>query len=433
MLVCPMDWGLGHASRCVPVIRAFVDAGCHVVVAAGGGGRQLIEKEFGTGKGGEAAGSFQRPLFVDFPGFRVSWPGRFPLLKFILRLPSFLLHIRRERRALARLVREHGAGIVVSDNRYGLVHEGVVSVMITHQLRPSLPPVLRVMEGLVAMVVRRMVSRFDECWIPDCPGAPTAGALAGGWERLPSAVFVGRLSRFAITETNGRVNGQRESVPAGPSGEVGEGAVEKAGSNSGREQVVFGELGKYGGYRFLFVMSGPEPQRSLFEEKVREIMRGRGDRSLLVRGVPGGNIEGEGGGYLAASSGELEVVPFLDGRGLMKAMEMSELVVCRSGYSSVTDLLVAAKRAVLVPTPGQTEQEYLGRWLDGKGGFRVIKQRELTMERLMEVLEAGEAGHSRDSFGKMQAGVKDQCNDGTLLLTQVAAVIERCCSDGSRH
>ncbi|TVR68176.1 MAG: hypothetical protein EA408_13805, partial [Marinilabiliales bacterium] len=334
-----------------------------------------------------------RPEVTGFPGFRVSWHGRFPLLRFMVRLPSFLLHIGRERNELSRLVSLYGARIVVSDNRYGVVHPSVYSVIITHQLRPSLPSLMKVFEGSVAWMVRRMVGRFDECWIPDCPGGPVAGKLVRGWERLQAAFFVGLLSRFRVAD------GYRS--PAS------------------------------GKYRILFVLSGPEPGRTLFERKVRDMMRSSGIRALLVQGLPdaadkrrfpatdtaGSTYErqrcletaaqGAAAGLKGVqqdlakgdmcfgeteADGDLHVVPFLDSGGLLEAMEMSGLVVCRSGYSTVCDLLVAGREAVMVPTPGQTEQEYLGRWLSAKGYFRVISQDELAQERLPEILKKAEAG-----------------------------------------
>ena len=439
VLVCPMDWGLGHASRCVPVISAFLDAGCRVVVAAAGRGRLLIEREFGNGRSDARAGGGGGgggPVFVDFPGFRVSWPRRYPLLKFAGRLPSFLLHIRRERRYLELLVKEFGVGIVVSDNRYGLIHPDVTAVIVTHQLSPSLPGAMRVFGRITAVWVRKMVSRFDECWIPDCPGGPTAGALAGGRERLGSVFFTGRLSRFGMAG---------EDPPAG----AGLLAAEGGGTES---------------YRVVFILSGPEPYRSLFEAKVRQIMGGREVRSLLVRGVPEGvpedspdeagertaaggdpagnaGREGEHGCREPGSGDGLHIVSFLPSDELKRVTVMAGLVVCRSGYSTVTDLLVAGKRALLVPTPGQTEQEYLGRWLDGRGGFRMVSQRELNWEGIEEMLDGGESGreatggNGRGNGGcsRLHPGMGDSCNDGTLLKERVKAVIGKAMGSEAEH
>ncbi len=428
VLVCPMDWGLGHASRCVPVIRAFLDAGCRVVVAADGGGRKLIEGELGVSKE-LPHGHLPRPEVTGFPGFRVSWHGRFPLLRFIVRLPFFLWHTRREGEELARLVSQYGAQVVVSDNRYGLAHPSVYSVIITHQLRPSLPSLLKMFEGSVAWMVRRMVGRFDECWIPDCPGGPVAGKLVRGWERLPAAFFVGLLSRFGVPDRYRSTASER--------------------------------------YRLLFVLSGPEPARTIFEGKVRGMMRSSGIRALLVQGLPdaankrcflttdkaGSRAERQSCPEAAAqgavaglknvqqdlakedlcfveteAEGDLHVVQFLDSRGLLEAMEMSGLVVCRSGYSTVCDLLVAGREAVLVPTPGQTEQEYLGRWLSAKGYFRVISQEELAPERLQQILAVEGSGKSEI----IEAGGY-AADDGTLLRNRVAEVLRRVAPSEIEH
>lgn len=355
VLVCPMDWGLGHASRCIPVINAFRDAGCRVVVASSGPGAGLIRREYklcdsegpgfpgrrGDGHDGAAGNDWLE--IIPFPGFSVSYSRHFLFLRLLIQVPAFLYHIYRERVLAGRLVRKAGPDIIVSDNRYGLVHKSVPSVIITHQLRPSLPACLRPFEWLVSRVVRHWIRSFDECWIPDCRNDPAAGSLAGGWDRLPAAYFIGWISRFAPLK--GTASGYR--------------------------------------YKLMFLLSGPEPQRSMLEDMIIEGMKGRDVRALLVRGLPDVPVEWE-------KRGGLEIVSFLDSADISRFALLSELMVCRSGYSSVMDLLVMGKGAVLVPTPGQTEQEYLGRWLSRKGWFRVVKQKDLDVGLLagMEELQA---------------------------------------------
>lgn len=341
-LVCPMDWGLGHASRCVPVIRAFKNAGFSVVAAASGPGAELIKKEFGI-----SGSSNQWLRVIPFPGFTVSYARSYLFLKLLLQLPLFLHHIRREKRVIRILAERYRPDIIVSDNRYGLAHGSVKSVIITHQLRPSMPYLLKFLEGAVACFIRHKINAFDECWIPDYPENSAGGRLIDGWEKLPGAFFIGWLTRF-----------KRDDRVTGRSG----------GALSGSSR-----------YRLMVILSGPEPQRSVLEEMFIDQLKNTGMKALLVKGLP----------FLPCvreKKGELEIISYMDSASLARAAEESELIVCRSGYSSVMDLLVTGKRAVLIPTPGQTEQEYLGRWLAVKGWFRVVRQKDMGGGGLAEVL-----------------------------------------------
>lgn len=361
-LVCPMDWGLGHASRCVPVIRALKDAGFVVVAATSGPGAALIKSEFGI------SGSSNDWLrVIPFPGFSVTYTRSFLFLNLLLQVPLFLFHIQKEKKLIRSLAQRYKPDIIISDNRYGLAHGSVKSIIITHQLRPSMPWYLKFAEGALAGVIRRWVRSFDECWIPDCPDDHASGKLTKGWEKLPGVYFIGWLSRFA-----------RLDLPGGLT------------KNSVRGDYRF---------RLMFILSGPEPQRSILEKMVIKQMSYTGIKTLLVRGLPFAPSVSE-------KRGELEIVPYLDSNALAHAASISELIVCRSGYSSVMDMLAMGKRAVLIPTPGQTEQEYLGRWLAKNGWFTVVKQKDLARYGIAELLKdkeqstAGPPGclHADDAF-----------------------------------
>ncbi len=400
VLVCPVDWGLGHASRCVPVIRAFLETGCRVVVGVSGPGAEMIIREFGISDSIETAGengvdgqpdpdslsgrhadsrqrgceSYGRQIpgnvrtekkhcsdrleIIPFPGFSVTSYRKFFFPGMLLRVPAFLKNISREKRVLKRLVERCSPDLIVSDNRYGLVNEKVTSVIITHQLRPSMPLLLRPLEGMVSRVIRRWAGAFDECWIPDCADDPAAGKLTAGHESLSGAFFTGWLSRFSP----GSDRYSNQAVSPEPPG---------SGGSSGTFR-----------YRFLFLLSGPEPHRTMLEDIIKTGIRDSSERALLVRGLPGSFPERE-------IAGNLEILAFLDSPRLRKAIEESEIVVCRSGYSSVMDLLVLGRTAVLVPTPGQTEQEYLGKWLASKGWFRVVRQSDFNLQKLIEQQKGG--------------------------------------------
>ncbi len=434
VLVCPMDWGLGHASRCVAVIKAFLAAGCRVLVGVSGPGAELIRREFGitgapvkAGQNGVArqvyrdrlAGrhadsrqrgceSYYRQMHSDgsteekycsdmlqiipFPGFSVSRYRKFFFPGLLIRVPAFLHHIYREKRVLRSLVESFRPDLIVSDNRYGLVHQGVTSVIITHQLRPSMPLLLRPLEGLVSAVIRRWAGAFDECWIPDCVDDPAAGRLTAGHERLPAAFFTGWLSRFSPGSSSETYRYTGAGQYDG-SGQPGDSVNSSTLPSGGRVRPAAASSAHFR-YRFMFLLSGPEPHRTMLEDMVKAGISSLPERALLVRGLPGSFPERE-------IRGNLEIVSFIDSGGLQKAIGESEIIVCRSGYSSVMDLLVLGRTAVLVPTPGQTEQEYLGKWLASKGWFRVVRQKDFDMQKLIARQTGGfaEGGAERPSMG----------------------------------
>ena len=286
-----------------------------------------------AGAGRDTEGTAPDIRFIPFPGFSVSYSRYCLFFRLLMQMPAFLYHVAREKRLLGEMVEKVRPDLIVSDNRYGLTHIRLPSVIITHQLRPSLPSYLRIFEGVLSALIRVRLKAFDQCWIPDCSDQRASGRLAEGWEKLPSAHFTGWLSRFDGAENGG------------------------SGTKPFR-------------YRLMFILSGPEPQRSILEKIITDRMRGAGVSALMVRGLPDVPFQRE-------SHGSMEIVSFLDSEDMLRAIGESELIVCRPGYSSVMDLLVLGKRAVLVPIPGQTEQEHLAEWLGRRGWFYTAGQKEV--------------------------------------------------------
>lgn len=318
-----MDWGLGHATRIVPLVRAFESFGCRITIACSGATEHLLR------------GEFPRAGFIHLDGYGVTYPkrgGSF-LWKILRQVPSILLSVSREHRWLERMQALHGWDAVVSDNRYGFYHASIPSVIVTHQLhiRTGIPLFL---DGFVRFLLFRRLSRFDECWVPDSETEPSlSGALSHGRAPL-HARYVGPLSRF---------NG-----------------IHRFGaSDSGR---------------LLILLSGPEPQRTLFEDLIEGQLSGLDREVLVVRGLPGGSSARTG-------YGRVRWINHLGAGELEEELRSASLVVARSGYSTVMDLARTGRRAVLVPTPGQTEQEYLARHLADAGWFLSFTQSGFDLRR----------------------------------------------------
>ena len=224
----------------------------------------------------------------------------------------------KEHRALKRIIKLYNIDEVISDNRYGLWNQKVKSVLITHQIFIQLPKFLKPLSGFVHWCTHALISRFDECWIPDYADVnkSLAGNLSHG-KRLPAnARYIDPLSRFQSYSSDFKT----EDIPD-----------------------------------VLALISGPEPHRSLFELEVEQRFKNSDQQVLLVCGKPG---------LITKSStySNIRKVSHLNTAQLMFFLKNSKKVIARSGYSTIMDLHVINVVAELSSTPGQTEQEYLQEW-----------------------------------------------------------------------
>lgn len=331
VLVCPLDWGLGHATRCIPIIRQFIETGARVILASDGPQLHLLRSEF------------PQLEHIALPGYNVKFSRMIPLsLRMILDAPRLLLTIKKEHKILHQLIQKHNIDIVISDNRYGLWNPNVYSVIITHQSNIIPPGWLRPFERLLHHHTHKLLENFNECWIPDAAGEVNlSGNLSHGRNLPKNARFIGLLSRF-----------DRE-------GSQGE-------SNSN--------------YKVVAIVSGPEPQRSLFEESLLSQLPLNNLPCLLIRGLPGNTI-------IYKKKELLDIVDHLSAEQLEPILRSKPLVICRAGYSTLMDIAITGNKAILVPTPGQTEQEYLAKKLSGEGIFFATSQQKLNIKLASEKAE----------------------------------------------
>jgi predicted glycosyltransferase len=326
VLVAPLDWGLGHATRCIPIINELINQGCTVIIAAGDAQKAVLQEEFPD------------LSFVELPGFRLKYGKNraSTLLKIIFALPKILIGIKQENDWLRRFAGREKLDMVISDNRYGLHGAGVVSVFVTHQLaiRSSLG---RAADWLLRRVNYAYIRRFSVCWVPDVEGVENLAGILSHPRKMPAIPvrYIGWLSRL---ET--------------------------------RKAEMTNDL--------LILLSGPEPQRTILEELlVAELASADLARVVLVRGLP------KGGGVVHAPKG-VAVFNHLGAREMGRIICQSRLVLARSGYSTIMDLIKLGKKAIYIPTPGQPEQEYLGQYLEEKGLGVCVKQRGFVLKEAVE-------------------------------------------------
>jgi uncharacterized protein (TIGR00661 family) len=325
ILISPLDWGLGHASRCIPVIQELIKARHKVTIAGYGRSLILLQKEF------------PNLVSVDLKGFSPSYlkTGKMVLHLFLL-LPRFVGTIFREHHDLKSLLKLYNFDIIISDNRYGLWNKKFRSILITHQVMVKTPAWLKFAEYPAYLISRLMISRFDECWIPDYEESPgLSGDLSHKYPLPKNAKFIGPLSRFYQAKTYSEKN------------------------------AVDGKI--------ITIISGPEPQRSIFEDLLTV--------QLLELNQPGTILSGKPeSGNQSTSKDKLTILPHLPTQEMSDLINTSSIVICRSGYSSIMDLYALGSKALFVPTPGQTEQIYLAELHQKAGSTLWRKQDKLNLK-----------------------------------------------------
>ena len=325
VLVAPLDWGLGHATRCIPIIYSLLNNGATVFIAADGPVRLLLEKEL------------PQASFLPLSGYGIQYSrrGKWFSLKLFLQFPRIFMAIYKEHRWLKRTQQQHVFDLVISDNRPGLFNRNVTCIYITHQL--AIKTGNSITAWLAQKIHYRFITQFDHCWVPD----NQAGNLLAGELSHPTLMprtevtYTGALSRFS------RYSAEKK-------------------------------------YALLVLLSGPEPQRSIFETTLLIQLEQFTQPVIFIRGLPAEKT------LPAISNKNIEIHNHLDSIALNQAILQSEIILSRSGYTTVMDLAALQKKAILVATPGQTEQEYLSQYLLNKKMFFTANQENFVLAEALQ-------------------------------------------------
>ncbi|WP_338732675.1 glycosyltransferase [Mangrovimonas cancribranchiae] len=322
ILVAPLNWGLGHATRCIPIINALESQGFEPVIASDGVALQLLQKEF------------PKLTHIEIPSYNITYAKKGSLfkLKLIKDSPKMLKTFKAEKKALTKIVTDYKIDGIISDNRFGVYNKHIPSVFITHQLQ--------VLSGTTTWfstkIHHKIIKKFNECWVPDNLNAPNLSGKLGHIDNLIiKTKYIGPLSRFKKTFSEPR-------------------------------------------YDVMILLSGPEPQRGFLEEKLLHEFKFFNGKVILIKG----KIERS---QTKEVSGSLTIVNFMTSNELEDTINRSNLVISRSGYTTVMDLAKLCKKAFFIPTPGQTEQEYLAKKLDNDGLVPHCNQNDFTIKALERV------------------------------------------------
>ncbi len=317
ILVAPLDWGLGHASRCVPIIEFLLQQNIEVII--GGGGESLLYLR----------NRFPQLTFVVLPTAKIEYGQKGMIsLKFLSSMMRFARNIRQEHKTLEEIVNAHGINYVFSDNRLGLYSATAKTFYMTHQLNFDNGFLNPISAFFMKRLHRYYINRYDCCCVPDVKGEFSLSGILSQSE-IPVKHLV-PLSRFANKEF----------------------------------QIIDDDFD-------LLILSGVEPQRTIFENIMLEKYRQNASRKLIIVRGRAANDES----LLLPENISYENNPT---DNLLASLILSARVIfCRSGYSTLCDLAALKRRAVLVPTPKQPEQEYLAQYFNVKYKFPICKQEVL--------------------------------------------------------
>lgn len=328
VLVAPLNWGLGHATRCIPLIRAMNAMGARVILASDGDALRLLKAEF------------PHLTACELPSYRIRYASNNMVRNIAGQLPRILYAIRAEHRMCRYLTKKYRIQGIVSDNRYGCFNQKTNSVILTHQLNLRIPN--RFLQWLTNTLLKRALQKFEAVWVPDGRQSPhLSGELSHPSPSSLPVYYIGPLSRM-----------RRNNAVAVTD------------------------------YDVAVVLSGPEPQRTILEQRLIEQALSMQDvHFIFIQG----KTKTKEHHFLAD---HLEMVSYLTSGELNEVLLKSKAIVCRSGYSSLMDLAALGKKALLIPTPGQTEQEYLADYFAAQGIMPMQRQKEIDLEKGLQALEA---------------------------------------------
>ena len=321
ILYCVLNWGIGHATRSSPLISDLLEKGSEVEIASDGLALAYLKK------------SFPNLNFHVLPAYDVTYPTSSLHANMVVSLNKIRKAIKLEEQQIKRLVEDRGIDILISDNRYGCFHPSIPCILISHQLRLLSPN--KISQSIAEIYLTNKLRPFDELWVPDNPPPHN---LTGKMSDLVDdrIKFIGPLTSLVKTEFTSEAN------------------------------------------RLLFLLSGPEPARTKFEQKLISLKIHDSMDCILIRGAVNNSIE---------YPKEIEVIHLASAREVSKAICRANIIVCRSGYSTIMDLQFMNKNAIYIPTPGQPEQTYLADVIVQKKKGIKIDEKDLTVTSLESAIK----------------------------------------------
>ena len=344
ILIVPLDWGLGHTTRCIPIIQEMRNQGCEIHVGGTEVTNILLQKEF------------PNLTYHSYPSYGVSYTVKASafLWSIIKQMPRVAKVVRAEKQITRLLNKKHGFDIIISDNRFGVRDSMSKNVFITHQLN-VLVPQSSILQAITNFFNHKYINQYDKILVPDVAQQILSGKLTNMTGIKKQIVYLGNLSRWNKSD-----------------------------------DIVQVEKGSV-----LAILSGPEPQRTMLENKLIEQSSLFKGKLTIVRAKPKGK-----------STPIVEGVNFynhLRADQLRQKVLEHDVIISRAGYSTIMDLVAVKKHAILIPTPGQTEQEYLSNYLAEQCLFHFYNQKNFELEKAVATFHETSWGEFPDLENDLRA------------------------------
>lgn len=321
ILVAPLNWGLGHATRCIPIIKALEENGFNPIIASDGIALDLLRKEF------------PHLLFETLNSYSIKYAekGKFFKIKLISQIPSIISAYFAEKKQIKELEKKYNLAGIISDNRLGAYSNKTKSIFISHQLT--------LLSGTTSWLTTKIhnyiINKYDMCWVPDFEKEPNLSGVLGHPKIISEKIkYIGPLSRLKKMDIQLK-------------------------------------------YKYLILLSGPEPQRTILEQILKKEIEFENDKIVFVCG----KIELE---KKVEIINNITYYNYMDSKEIETTINESEFIISRSGYTTIMDLAVIGKKAYFIPTPGQYEQEYLARYLFEKNIAGYCNQNEININTIKD-------------------------------------------------
>lgn len=331
ILITPLNWGLGHATRIVPLVKYLLKYDAKVILAADKRPYDFLTKTFPD-----------LPI-IRLPGFEPAYSGRSMMaIKMAYSFPKMWVQARKSHKLLQDIIDEYQVDVVISDNRYECYSKKAYSILITHQLNIQTHGIQFLLKPLIDFLVNHHITHFNELWVPDFENSEIN--LSGKLSDVKSfpinrTHFIGPLSRFQP-----KINHQKNEV-----------------------------------VDLLVLLSGPEPQRSILQNIITQQALQSNLRTTILLGKPGNKV--------VTQKGNVQYISHVNDSQFSSLIQSANIIISRPGYTTVMDLSVFGKKAILIPTPGQTEQEYLAKRLKKHGYCYSVSQKSFKLEKSLQASE----------------------------------------------
>jgi len=325
ILITPLAWGLGHATRTIPIIKELESRGHKITIATSRGALELLKRECPDCE------------FINFEDYPLPYSSsKYFLPKFFASIPLIMKALVKERKKTLELIGNNKYDMIISDSRFGVYSENIPSFFISHQLRFSAPGYFKPLEEASQYINEYFFKNFKRVIVPS--NLPGADCLSGKLCQTTRKAINAKAHYAGILSSAYKIDAPED-------------------------------------LDFLVIISGPEPQRAKLEEIIlSQIIKLPGKKVALL-GRPGDNFEKK-------LDGNTIIKAYVSGEEKMDLMNRAKFIIARSGYTTMMDIAeLDKKHALFIPTPGQTEQEYLSEYYEEKKWFYSQSQYQLDLAK----------------------------------------------------